>query len=142
MNEIIFRKVNRTDLDEIFLLLQQLTEIDYSSRDKEKCWESFKSNTANNSVVGIYKDKVVAYGAIIIENKIRGGISGQIEDIVVNDKVRNMNIGTKLIDQLLKIGKTKGCYRITLFCEESLINFYSKNGFKVNNIAMKKFLNK
>ena len=55
MNEIIFRKVNKTDLDEIFLLLQQLIEIDYSSRDKEKCWESFKSNTANNSVVGIYK---------------------------------------------------------------------------------------
>jgi glucosamine-phosphate N-acetyltransferase len=140
MNEIIFRKVNKTDLDEIFLLLQQLTEIDYSSRDKEKCWESFKSNTANNSVVGIYNDKVVAYGAIIIENKIRGGISGQIEDIVVSDNIRNMNIGTKLIDQLLKIGKTKGCYRITLFCNESLINFYSKNGFKVNNIAMKKFL--
>ena len=140
MNEIIFRKVNKTDLDEIFLLLQQLTEIDYSSRDKEKCWESFKSNTANNSVVGIYKDKVVAYGAVIIENKIRGGISAQIEDIVVSNKFRNMNIGTKLIDQLIKIGKTKGCYRVTLFCKESLINFYSKNGFKVNNIAMKKFL--
>ncbi len=141
MNEIIFRKVDKKDLEQIFLLLQQLTEIDYLNRDKDKCWKLFKSNTANNSIVGVYKKKIIAYGGLVVENKIRGGISGQIEDIVVSNKVRNKNIGTKLIKHLVEIGKKKGCYRITLFCKESLINFYSKNGFKVNNIAMKKFIN-
>tara|TARA_B110000003_G_C16649340_1_gene533505 strand:- start:3056 stop:3481 length:426 start_codon:yes stop_codon:yes gene_type:complete len=140
MSEIVFRKVHRNDLDQIFILLQQLTEIDFQNRDKENCWNLFKSNTANNSIVGVYNNKIIAYGSIVIENKIRGGISGQIEDIVVSNKLRNMNIGTELIKQLVEIGKKKGCYRITLFCNESLINFYSKNGFKVNNIAMKKFI--
>jgi len=32
--KIIFRKVERKDLDKVFPLLQQLTKIDYSSRDK------------------------------------------------------------------------------------------------------------
>ena len=53
---------------------------------------------------------------------------------------RDKNIGVKLIKKLVKIGYKKDCYRITLTCDQSLINFYSKNGFNVNNIAMKKHL--
>jgi len=142
MNEIIFRPVEKRDINEVFPLLQQLIEIDYSSRNKEKCWELFNSNTATNSIVGVYKNKIVAYGSIVIENKIRGGISGHIEDIVVDNEIRGNNVGINLIKNLVKIGEEKGCYRITLFCKESLINFYSKNGFEVNNIAMKKFINR
>ena len=61
MNEIISRKVNKTDLDEIFLLLQQLTEIDYSSRGKEKCWEYYydQMNKVNGKVYSLYDDKSI-----------------------------------------------------------------------------------
>jgi len=142
MDNVLFRPVEKKDINEIFPLLQQLVEIDYSNRDKEKCWELFESNTATNSIVGVYKDKIVAYGSIIIENKIRGAVSGHIEDIVVSNKVRNKNIGTKLIKHLVEIGEQKGCYRITLFCKKDLISFYSKNGFEVNNITMKKFISR
>lgn len=138
--ELIFRPVERKDLDIVFPLLNQLTEIDYSSRNKDKCWDKFINNTSSSSIVGIYKDKVIAYGSIIIDNKIRGESSGHIEDIVVDKNVRGKNFGRSLIKELIKIGKNKGCYRITLFCKKSLINFYSKNGFKVDNIAMKKHI--
>ena len=138
--ELIFRPVEIKDLDIVFPLLNQLTEIDYSSRNKDKCWDNFIHNTASDSIVGLYGDKIIAYGSIIIENKIRGGSSGHIEDIVVDKNVRGKNVGTSLIKELVKIGRNKDCYRITLFCDKSLINFYNKNGFKVNNIAMKKFI--
>lgn len=141
MNSILFRPVEKKDIDEVFLLLQQMTKIDYSNRDKEKCWSLF-SSCSSESLVGVYKDKVIAYGSLVLEYKIRGGISGHIEDIVVSDKIRNKKVGTNLIKNLIKIGEEKECYRITLFCKESLIGFYSKNGFEVNNITMKKFLNK
>ena len=42
--KIKFRKVERKDLGEVFPLLQQLTEIDYSNRDEEDCWNKFNSN--------------------------------------------------------------------------------------------------
>lgn len=137
--KIKFRKVERKDLGEVFLLLQQLTEIDYSNRDEEDCWNKFNSNTSSNSIVGLYKDKVIAYGSLVIENKIRGEAAGHIEDIVVDNKVRGNNVGVMLIDELIKIGKEKECYRITLFCKEHLIKFYNKNGFEVNSMAMKLF---
>ena len=139
MSSILFRRVVESDLDQIFPLLQQLTHIDYSARDKEKCWQLFKTNTAVNSLVGVDGSKIVAYGSIVIENKIRGDISGHIEDIVVDTKARGRNIGTELIKHLIEIGEKKNCYRITLFCDETLIDFYSNNGFKVNNIAMKRY---
>ena len=138
--ELIFRLIERKDLKVVFPLLNQLTIIDHSSRDKDKCWDKFIYNNASTSIVGIYKNKIIAYGSIIIENKIRGGSSGHIEDIVVDKSVRGKNIGVKLIEELIKIGKNKDCYRITLFCKKSLINFYNKNGFNEDYIAMKKFL--
>jgi len=137
--KIKFRRVERKDLGKVFLLLQQLTEIDYSNRDEEDCWNKFNSNTSSNSIVGLYKDEVIAYGSLVVENKIRGEAAGHIEDIVVDNKVRGNNVGVMLIDELIKIGKEKECYRITLFCKEHLIKFYNKNGFEVNSMAMKLF---
>lgn len=140
MKNIIFRPLEKTDLNEVFLLLQQLTEIDYSDRNLEECWDKFISNTSANSIVGLYEDTIVAYGSIVIENKIRGESAGHIEDIVVDRKIRGKNVGVRLIEELVKIAKSKDCYRITLFCKEELIGFYSKNGFEVNNVVMKLFL--
>jgi len=140
MSEIKFRKIIREDLADVFLLLNQLKEKDINTIDSETAWKNFKSNSSSNSIVGIYNDRVVAYGSIVIENKIRGDIAGHVEDIVVDDSMRGKMIGVKLINKLINIGSEKGCYRITLFCEEKLIKFYERTGFKVNNIMMKKFL--
>ena len=136
---IKFRTLEKNDLEEVFNLLQQLTEIDYSDRNLGECWNSFIGNTSSNSIVGLYKGKIVAYGSIVIENKIRGEVAGHIEDIVVDKIVRGKNIGVKLIKELVKIVKSKGCYRVTLLCKEDLAEFYNKNNFKVGGIAMKVF---
>lgn len=140
MSDILFRPVIREDLDQLFPLLEQLTGMDYLNRNKDECWELFRSNTAINSIVGVINEKVITYGSIIIENKIHGSVSGHIEDIVVDSNFRGLGIGEKLIDQLVKIGESKKCYRITLFCKEHLVDFYGKNGFHINNLAMKRFI--
>lgn len=137
MNTVKFRPVEKKDLDYIFPLLDQLTEIDYSLRDKNKCWDNFINNTSSNSIVGVYKDKIIAYGSIVIENKIRGEKAGHIEDIVVDKSVRGNNIGIKLIEKLIEIGREKNCYRTTLLCDKNLIKFYNKTGFTLNGVAMK-----
>ena len=140
MAEIDFRAVKRSDLNEVVVLLNQLKEIDVSKINLNKAWSDFISNSSSNSIVGIYNNKVVAYGSLVVENKIRGEVAGHIEDIVVDSDVRGKMIGVALIKELIKIGKIKGCYRITLFCKETLVKFYSRNGFEVNNVVMKKYL--
>ena len=136
----MFRNIERKDLDQVFLLLNQLKNMDTSTVDKDKAWSDFINNTSSNSVVGLYNDKIVAYGSVVVENKVRGELAGHIEDIVVDSEVRGKMIGVSLIKELIKVAENKGCYRITLFCKETLVNFYSRNGFEVNNVVMKKYL--
>ena len=140
MSEINFRLIKEEDINDVFILLNQLKKIDLENIDRKKAWNDFNSNTSSNSIVGIYNNRIVAYGSVVIENKIRGEVAGHIEDIVVDSEVRGKMVGVSLIKKLIEISRRKGCYRITLFCNEKLVNFYSRNGFKVNNIIMKKYL--
>ena len=140
MSEVIFRNIEKKDLDQVFVLLNQLKQIDIDNIDKDKAWGDFTNNTGSNSVVGLYNDKIVAYGSVVVENKVRGEVAGHIEDIVVDSEVRGKMIGVSLIKELIKVAENKGCYRITLFCKETLVNFYARNGFEVNNVVMKKYL--
>ena len=140
MSKVIFRNIEKEDLDQVFVLLNQLKQIEIDTIDKDKAWSDFINNTSSNSVVGLYNDKIVAYGSVVVENKVRGEVAGHIEDIVVDSEVRGKMIGVSLIKELIKVAKNKGCYRITLFCKETLVNFYGRNGFEVNNVVMKKYL--
>ena len=140
MSEISFRKVQETDMEEVSSLLNQLKKIDLNKIDYKEAWSNFISNTGSNSIVGLYNNKIVAYGSIVVENKIRGEVAGHIEDIVVDTSIRGKMLGVKLVKELVEIGKNFGCYRITLFCDKKLIKFYERNGFKINNVMMKAFL--
>ena len=140
MSKVIFRNIEKKDLDQVFVLLNQLKQIDIDNIDKDKAWSDFTNNTGSNSVVGLYNDKIVAYGSVVVENKVRGEVAGHIEDIVVDSEVRGKMIGVSLIKELIKVAKNKGCYRITLFCKENLVSFYVRNGFEVNDVLMKKYL--
>ena len=140
MSKVIFRNIEKEDLNQVFVLLNQLKQIEIDTIDKDKAWSDFINNTSSNSVVGLYNNKIVAYGSVVVENKVRGEVAGHIEDIVVDSEVRGKMIGVSLIKELIKVAKNKGCYRITLFCKETLVNFYGRNGFEVNNVVMKKYL--
>ena len=140
MSEIKFRPILESDIREVSILLNQLKQMDITSIDYKKAWSDFSSNSSSNSIVAILKKKIVAYGSIVIENKIRGQVAGHIEDIVVDSVVRGKMLGVRLVKKLIEIGESKNCYRITLFCDKKLVSFYERSGFKVNNIMMKKFL--
>ena len=140
MSEIKFRPIIESDIREVSNLLNQLKQMDITSIDYKKAWSDFSSNSSSNSIVAIHKKKVVAYGSIVIENKIRGQVAGHIEDIVVDSEVSGKMLGVRLVKKLIEIGESKNCYRITLFCDKKLVSFYERSGFKVNNIMMKKFL--
>ena len=44
-------------------------------KTKQSAWDSFVSNSSSNSIVGVFNEKIVAYGSIVIENKIRGEVA-------------------------------------------------------------------
>ena len=104
MSEIKFRPIIESDMREVSILLNQLKKMDVKSIDYKKAWNNFSSNSSSNSIVGIHEKKIVAYGSIVIENKIRGQVAGHIEDIVVDRDVAGKMLGVKLVKKLIEIG--------------------------------------
>ena len=45
MSALSFRKIEKTDLEDVFVLLNQLKEKDVDSIDKDSSWKNFSSNT-------------------------------------------------------------------------------------------------
>ena len=139
-NQLYFRYIKKTDLNDIYFLLNQLKCFDVSSTllNIDANWEKIISNKDNFYIVAINKisNKIIAYGSLIIENKINGLKAGHIEDIIVDYNVRGKGVGDLLIKYLISLSRQHNCYRITLFCKKELYNFYSKNGFDEKNISM------
>lgn len=59
--------------------------------------------------------------------KIRGGLEGYINDVVVHKKYTRKKIGSKLIKKLISLAK-KNCYKIALQTKNSIC-FYKSLGF-------------
>jgi len=89
------------------------------------------NNDCSVVLVAEYKDKIIATGKILLENKIHNNLRkvGHIEDMVVSEDYRSNGVGKLLLKELIKIGKENDCYKIVLECHSDISQFYEKNGF-------------
>ena len=55
---------------------------------------------------------------------------GHIEDVVVSKEYEGKGIGIKLVTSLLEKAKAMNCYKTILDCNDELIPFYERIGFK------------
>jgi len=125
----MIRNLQIEDYDkQYFSLLSQLTSA--KALSKEKFQNIF--NKIKDNVFVIEEDgKIVASGTLLIEQKFihDGGLVAHMEDIVVDQNYRKKGYGYQIVSFLIKVAKEMGCYKIIADCHETLLNFYSKNGF-------------
>ena len=125
----MIRNLEIEDYDKgYFDLLSQLTSANKITQEKfEKIF-----NQVKNNIFDIEEDgKIVVSGTLFIEQKFihDGGLVGHMEDIVVDKDYRKKGYGYQIVLHLIKKAKENGCYKIIADCQDSLLNFYSKNGF-------------
>jgi|TARA_B110000483_G_scaffold215941_1_gene267042 glucosamine-phosphate N-acetyltransferase len=125
--------------DVLILLSKNLTSYLPKKKEHSKIWKNFISQKKIYAIVVLVENYVAGYGTISFEKKIRGGILGHIEDIVVDKKYQSKGIGKKIIQNLTNVGIKKPCYKITLQCSDvKNVNFYNTCGFKKNGFIMQK----
>ena len=141
MSELIIRKIIETDLENGFLEsldnLRQTSNLEQSSvRDILK---KILENENHIIHVAELNGKIVGSTTLLIEQKFihEGGLVGHIEDVVVNKEFEGHGIGMKLVLSLLDVAKEKKCYKTILNCEDKLIPFYEKIGFKQTTNEMR-----
>ena len=141
MSELIIREIIESDLENGFL----------ESLDNLRQSSNLKQNSARNILKKIFENedhvihvaevdgKIVGSTTLLIEQKFihEGGIVGHIEDVVVKKEFEGQGIGMNLVLSLLDVAKERKCYKTILNCENGLISFYEKIGFKQKSNEMR-----
>ena len=139
------RKTKLEDLDSVFELLDELYEnkIEYS-KFTQKYKESLEDSSfygivaiENNKVVGVLISRVI--NRLAKKKNILF-----IDDLIVNEKCRNIGIGKLLIQTATAYAISKDCGALELTSMIQNINahrFYENNGFEKRQYKSKKTLN-
>ena len=141
MSELIIRKIIETDLENGFLEsldnLRQTSNLEQNS--VRNILKKILENENHIIHVAELNGKIVGSTTLLIEQKFihEGGFVGHIEDVVVNKEFEGRGIGMKLVLSLLDVAKEKKCYKTILNCEDKLIPFYEKIGFKQKSTEMR-----
>ena len=88
------------------------------------------------------KDEIVGSITVLIEQKFIHNFSkvGHIEDVFIDEKARGKQIGTKLVRHCIEYCEINKCRKIILDCDNEVIKFYQKNGFKKKGNFMENLL--
>ena len=130
-----FRKININDYEKYLILINDFQKTNYT-------YNQFLNFLEKNKNIEIWvieqNNELIASGTILYETKLIHNISlySHIEDIIVFSKYRNKGFGNILLNELIKVCKKNGSYKILLDCHEKLIIFYEKSGFKKNGNQM------
>ena len=141
MSELIIRKIIESDLKNGFL--ESLDNLRQTSNLQQNSVKNILKKILENENhiihVAELDGKIVGSTTLLIEQKFihEGGFVGHIEDVVVNKKFEGQGIGMKLVLSLLDVAKGKKCYKTILNCEDNLIPFYEKIGFKQKSTEMR-----
>ena len=141
MSELIIRKIIEPDLKNGFLEsldnLRQTSNLEQNS--VKNILKKILENENHIIHVAELDGKIVGSTTLLIEQKFihEGGFVGHIEDVVVTKEFEGHGIGMKLILSLLDVAKEKKCYKTILNCEDKLIPFYEKIGFKQKSTEMR-----
>ena len=141
MSDIKIREIVETDIENGFLeSLDSLRKA--SDLDKETAKEILEKIILNpDHIIHVAEEngKIVGSTTLLIEQKFihNGGRVGHIEDVVVSKEFEGRGIGIKLVTSLLKKAKEMECYKTILDCEEKLIPFYERIGFKQESNQMR-----
>jgi glucosamine-phosphate N-acetyltransferase len=126
-------------------LFRRLTKNDYASflklirdfRDTTFTEEQFKStldtiSKTSDIIVLEENGELIATATLIYETKFIHNISkvGHLEDVCIKLEHRGKRLGMKLITYMAALAKQKGCYKVTLYCEDCNVDFYRKCNFK------------
>lgn len=120
----------------IITLLEQLTSVgnitESNFRDQFKSMKLSNGTYYQTVIVNEISQQIIGSATLIIEKKFIHDCAnrGLIEDVVISDQYRGKSLGKLIVNSLIELGKSLGCYKITLNCKDDRISFYENLGFK------------
>ena len=125
-----FGEFTPEDMEAVIDLLQDVSAYRPSANESSSLANAFSSSPNCYACVATQEDKLLGFGSIFFLNRVRGGYSSIIEDVVIAANVRRNGIGRRLIETLVDVAQARGCFKVSLEAAESAEQFYELIGFK------------
>jgi glucosamine-phosphate N-acetyltransferase len=125
-----FRTLQHSDYLSYLALIRDFRDTTFT---QEQFWSTLDTMVQTSDIIVIEEDgQLIACGTLLYETKFIHNISkvGHMEDICIKKGHRGKQLGRQLITYMVDVAKEKGCYKVTLYCEEDNIEFYKKCNFK------------
>ncbi|AXX94648.1 GNAT family N-acetyltransferase [Arcobacter ellisii] len=146
-----FRVANSLDIPNLSKLLNELFSLEKEFIPNETLQKKAFETIINDEKIGnillcTYENRVVAMVNLLYSfSTALGSRVVILEDMIVSNKYRDKNIGSKLLEFAKEFAKSKGIERITLLTDDDNFKahkFYEKNGFKKSSmVVFRTFLN-
>jgi glucosamine-phosphate N-acetyltransferase len=99
--------------------------------------EVFAAQMDCQACVAIQGGQLIAFGSLFILNRVRGGRTGIIEDVVVAQNMRGQGVGKQIVGALVAAARARGCFKVSLEAAVSAQPFYVAGGFEAGGQAMR-----
>lgn len=138
-SEVVIQKFSVIHANRVFELLQDVSDFSPDSNAQEIA-HFFIKQEGSHSVVAIRDTLVIGFGSIFITQRVRGGRSATIEDMVVSVDYRGQGIGNLILNELIAYAKIMSCFKVSLESNKKAENFYQEAGFEYGGQSMKMYL--
>lgn len=135
--QVTIRGFKLDDVERVMDMLQDVSQFNPENANLEHLATDFLENEGAYACVAVYDKRVIGFGSVFILNRIRGGRSAVIEDIVVDGGFRRRGVGRLIINKLLGNAKEQNCFKATLVAAADNTLFYKSLGFNEDFPSMK-----
>lgn len=125
------------DMDAVIDLLQDVSAFRPVAQTVPALSEAFAAQADCHGCVAELDGRIVAFGSVFVLNRVRGGRSGIIEDVVVAPNMRGQGVGKKIVDALVTEARVRGCFKVALESAGPADSFYRALGFESAGKVMK-----
>jgi GNAT superfamily N-acetyltransferase len=133
------RKFHPGDMSRVTHLLQAVSKFEPKTEDLERLANQFIADKNAYACVAASEGRVIGFGSVFLQRRIRGGCSAVIEDVVVDEDFRRHGVGARIVKELLEYARSKECFKASLVAGEQNLHFYELLGFHEDNRAMRLF---
>ena len=137
MEQLVLRPFADDDIEAVIDLLQDVSAYRPPANTVADLARRFTQVGNCHACVAVLDGRVVAFGSLFVLQRVRGGNSGVIEDVVVSKEVRGQGIGRRVVENLLECARASECFKVSLEASTSAEPFYQSTGFVPAGQVMK-----
>lgn len=102
-------------------------------------FERLRRNPDTIVAVAEQDGRIVGAGTLHLLRKFLygGSVAGHVEDVAVAAGRQGSGVGSAVVRYLLSRARQAGCYKTVLYCEDGLMPFYGKLGFRRTTNGMR-----